>query len=412
MKAPLSRRIAVAVTAAFVAGATFAPTLAPTPAHAQDDPLTILGIWPYSGPYADLGPILNSGAEIALEDVGYEMNGQTIEYITRDSETKAGAATRRAQGAIESDGVDYMIGPWSSGVALALTEVSKNNKVPYYFSGGSEDISGKMCHRYAFQWAANAWTAMDANLKAFKELHPDAKTIYLFVVDYAFGWSLQKYVEQLAPNYGLEVVGADRHPLGHREFSPFITKALASGADAVYMINFGLDAISAIRQLNSFGFAPAKPVIMSWSSGVEELIQLDPAMRENLVVGTNYYYTIDTPQNKAFVEKYKAKNDGVPPGYGPAAGYGLASMFLAGMEAAGSNEPQAVIEALEGMEGDNFVGHFVINPKTHQTVRPYFVLKTKPESEMENEYDFAEVVLTSDTEQPADLNECEDIGGF
>ena len=35
---------------------------------------------------------------------------------------------------------------------------------------------------------------MDANLKVFKKAHPEAKSIYLFVVDYAFGWSLQKYV--------------------------------------------------------------------------------------------------------------------------------------------------------------------------------------------------------------------------
>ncbi len=401
------RAVAAAALAAFM-GAVAAPSIA----TAQDDSVTFLGIWPFSGPYADLGPILNSGAEVAFENVGGEIAGKTINYITRDSETEAGAATRRAQAAIETDGVQYMIGPWSSGVALALTEVSKNNKVPYFFSGGSEDISGKKCHRYAFQWAANAWTAMDANLKAFKELHPDAKSIYLFVVDYAFGWSLQKYVEELAPKYGLEVVGADRHPLGNREFSTFITKAMAANPDAVFMINFGLDAISAVRQLNNFGFAPAKPVIMSWSSGVEELVQLDPAMRENLIVGTNYYWTIDNPENKDFVEKYKAKNDGVPPGYGPAAGYGLASMFLAGMEKAGSTEPQAVVEALEGMEGDNFVGHFKIDAKTHQTVRPYFVLKTKPESEMENEYDFGEIVLTSDTPQPAEMNGCADIGGF
>merc|ERR1712146_692953 len=89
---------------------------------------------------------------------------------------------------------------------------------------------------------------------------------------------------------------------------------MSKNPDAVYMINFGLDAISAVRQLNNFGFTPKKPVIMSWSSGFEELIQLDPAARENLIVGSNYYYTIDNPENKKFVEAYKKKFKGVPPG--------------------------------------------------------------------------------------------------
>ena len=83
---------------------------------------------------------------------------------------------------------------------------------------------------------------------AFVHLHccgfeADLKTPFVqhhgFLVDYAFGWTLQKYVENLAGKYGLEVVGVDRHPLGHREYSTFITKAMSKKPDAIYMINFG-----------------------------------------------------------------------------------------------------------------------------------------------------------------------------
>jgi branched-chain amino acid transport system substrate-binding protein len=376
------------------------------------DTVNILGLFPFSGPYADSGKLLDEGAQIALEEVGYEVNGKKIKYITRDSETKAGPAARRAQEAIDTEEVKFIVGPWSSGVALAVTEVAKKNKVMYYFSGGTEDISGKKCHKYAFMWAANAWTAMDADLKIFKKANPDAKKIYLFVVDYAFGWTLQKYVESLAPKYGLEVVGVDRHPLGHREYSTFITKAMSKNPDAVYMINFGLDAISAVRQLNNFGFTPKKPVVMSWSSGFEELIQLDPAARENLIVGSNYYYTIDNPDNKKFVEAYKKRHNGVPPGYAPAAGYGLMKMTLLGMQKSKSVEPQKVITALEEHKGKNFVGEYEIRGRNHQTVRPFFVLQTKKQKDMKDQYDMAEVVDVSSTEQPKNINMCSDIGKF
>jgi len=376
------------------------------------DTVNILGIYPFSGPYADSGELQAKGALVALEEVGYKINGKKIKYITRDSETKASVAARRVQEAIDSEKIDFVVGPWSSGVALAITEVAKKNKVMYYFSGGTEDISGKKCHKYAFMWAANAWTAMDANLKIFKKAHPNAKKIYLFVVDYAFGWTLQKYVENLAGKYGLEVVGVDRHPLGHREYSTFITKAMSKKPDAIYMINFGLDAISAVRQMHNFGFTPKKPVVMSWSSGMEELIQLDPAMRSNLIVGTNYYSSIDTPENKAFVKAYKKKTNGIPPGYAPGAGYGLMKMVLLGMKKSGSTDPKEVIKTLEGMKGKAFFGDFEINPNNHQTIRPFFVLKTKPESEMKNKYDFADIVAVSSTEQPKNMNMCKNIGNF
>ena len=141
------------------------------------DTVNILGIYPFSGPYADSGELQAKGALVALEEVGYKINGKKIKYITRDSETKASVAARRVQEAIDSEDIDFVVGPWSSGVALAITEVAKKNKVMYYFSGGTEDISGKKCHKYAFMWAANAWTAMDANLKIFKKAHPNAKKI-------------------------------------------------------------------------------------------------------------------------------------------------------------------------------------------------------------------------------------------
>jgi len=399
-----------ATFAAFMVGAA-GLALSPAPTWAAEE-VAILGLWPQSGPYADVGPLLDRGAQIALEEVGYQVAGKKIKYVTRDSETKAGTSARRSQEAIDSDGVKFIIGPWASGVALAVTEVSKKNKVMYYFSGGTEDISGKRCHRYAFMWAASPWTAMDVNLRTFKKNHPNAKSIYMFVVDYAFGWSLQKYVEQLAPKYGLTVVGVDRHPLGQREYSSYITKAMAKNPDAVFMINFGIDAISAVRQLHSFGYTPKKPVILSWSSGVEELVQMDPAMRANLQVGTNYYYTVDTAENKAFVEAYKKKSGGVPPGYAPAAGYGLMKMTLLAMQKANNTDPQKAIQALEGLKGKNFVGDFEVTAKTHQTVRPFFVLRTKAEKDMKDKHDFGTIVDVSATPQPADLNECKDIGGF
>jgi branched-chain amino acid transport system substrate-binding protein len=252
----LNRRHFLGATTAAAVGAGIG---FPNIVRAQAKETTVLGVWPFTGPYADVGPLLSIGAEIALEEVNYEVGGNKLRYVTRDSETKAGSATRRAEEAITSENAKYMLGPWSSGVALALSEVAKNRKVLHYFSGGTEDISGKRCHRYSFQWAANAWTAMNAVLDGFLKENPQAKKLYLFVVDYAFGWSLQKYVEDAAKKRGMQVVGVDRHPLGQREFSSYITKAAASRPDAIFMINFGIDAVSAARQLNSFGVTPKIP---------------------------------------------------------------------------------------------------------------------------------------------------------
>ena len=322
-------------------------------------------------------------------------------------------------------------------MALAVSEVAKRKKTFHYLSGGTEDISGARCHRYSFQWAASPYTASKTVVDNFMKANPKAKRWHLLVADYAFGWSVEKYVKEVGKTHGIEFVVADyafgwsvekyvkevgkthgiefvvadRHPLGEREFSNYVQKAAANRPDAVAMINFGLDAVSGAREIFNFGLTPKVPLIMTWSSGVEELVQLTPEIRENIWVGSNFYYTADTPVAKNFVKNYQAKF-GNPPGYAPSAAYGMTRIMLAGFDKAKSVEVRDVVTALEGIEVDDLVGRMRVDPKTHQTLRPYFFMRCKPKSAMKHPTDFADIIATGDTPLPAEYAACKDLGGF
>jgi len=88
---------------------------------------------------------------------------------------------------------------------------------------------------------------------------------------------------------------------------------------------------------------------------VEELVQLAPEIRENLWVGTNFYYTVDTPAAKNFVKNYR-RNSSCRPAYAPSAAYSMTHMLLAGFDKAKSDDVQAVVKALEGLEMNDIVG--------------------------------------------------------
>lgn len=378
--------------------------------RAQAKEIVILGLWDQTGAYADVGPLNDRGMRMALEERGMKVLGKPIKYITRDGATQAGVSTRRAEEAID-EGARFMIGPWSSGVGLAVSEVAKRRKAVHLFSGGTEDLSGSRCHRYSFQWAASPYTAAKTVVDNFMKANPKAKRWHLLIADYAFGWSLEKYIKEVGKDHGLEFVGADRHPLGEREFSNYVQKAAASRPDAVAMVNFGADAVGAAREFFNFGLTPKVPLIMAWSSGVEELIQLSPEIRENLWVGTNFYYTADTPVAKAFVKSYQAKYQ-TPPGYAPSAAYSMTRMLLAAFDKAKSDDTQAVIKALETLEVNDLLGRMRVDPATHQTLRPYFFLRCRTKAQMKNELDLADIVATGDTPLPKQYAACKDIGGF
>jgi branched-chain amino acid transport system substrate-binding protein len=402
----MKRREILKVGAAAAAGLGF-----PAIIRAQQKEVVMLGIWPATGAFADVGPILDRGMQMALEERGMRVLGRPVKYIVRDSATQAGVATRRVEEAVDGDGAKFVIGPWSSGVALAVSEVAKRKKVFHYFSGGTEDISGARCHRYSFQWAASPYTAAKTVVDNFMKANPQARRWHLLVADYAFGWSVEKYIKEVGKSHGLEFVGADRHPLGEREFSNYVQKAAANRPDAVAMINFGLDAVAAAREIFNFGLTPKVPLIMTWSSGVEELVQLAPEIRENIWVGSNFYYTADTPVAKNFVRSYQAKF-GNPPGYAPSAAYGMTRMMLHAFDRAKSVEVEDVIKALEGIEVEDLVGRMRVDAKTHQTLRPYFFMRCKPKPAMKHPNDFADIIATGDTPLPKEYAACKDLGSF
>src|SRR5499426_1849164 len=400
----LSRRDVVKLgTAAVAVGIGF-----PTVLRAQQKEVMRLGLWSFTGAFWDVCPVLDRGMKMALDERSMKIQGKTIKYITRDDETKAGSATRRAEEAVDADGVKYIIGPWSSGVALAVSEVAQRKEAVHIFSGGTEDISGARCHRYSFQWAASPYTAAKTVVDSFMKANPKAKRWHLLVADYAFGWSVEKYIKEVGKTHGIEFVGADRHPLGEREFSNYVQKAAANRPDVVAMINFGGDAVAGAREIFNFGLTPKLPLIMCWSSGVEELIQLAPEIRENLWVGSNFYYTADTPVAKEFVKSYRAKF-GTAPGYAPSAAYSMTRLLLAGIDKAKSAEVADVVKALEGIELNDIVGPMRMDAATHQNIRPYFFMRCKTKGAMKDPLDLADVIATGDTPLPKEYGACKDI---
>jgi branched-chain amino acid transport system substrate-binding protein len=169
--------------------------------------------------------------------------------------------------------------------------------------------------------------------------------------------------------------------------------------------------VAGAREIFNFGLTPKVPLIMAWSSGVEELIQLAPEIRENLWVGSNFYYTADTPVAKAFVNNYRLKY-GTAPGYAPSAAYSMTRLLLAGFDKAKSAEPQDVAKALEGIELDDIVGKMRMDAATHQNIRPYFFMRCKARTAMKDPLDLADVIATGDAPLPKEYAACKDLGSY
>lgn len=399
---PPGRRRVLSWSAAAAAGG-----LLPRPARAADT-VTFGSITPGTGSYGYAGRLVIQGSQLAIEKAGGEILGHKLRYISRDDEGRAASGVRRLSEAISSDGLSVFNGNYSSDIGLAESEVARRDKVLQYAAGGSEDFTGSRCSRYTFQWSANPYTALKAVLDYVTQAHPRARRVYTITADYVFGQALLHYAQVVGKTKNLEFVGNSSAPLGERQYTQYLTQAIAAKPDVLCLLNAGTDAVTCLRQLAGFG-AKDLVVTVPWGIEVEQLPELSPEMRAGLILGENYFHGVDNPVNREFVDAFRAKY-GTIPGYASAYGYDSFRTVLLAMRRANSVEIPRVVTTMEGMRFDGVLGPTTISADTHQTVRPYFVLLGKPASAMKSPDDYVELVHVGTDDQPHELNACKGLG--
>ena len=123
--------IAAAIAATFTAAGT---------ANAQvSDGIIKIGVMnDQSGTYADLaGPGSVVAAKMAIEDFGAAKKGMKVEIISADHQNKPDVASNVARQWFDVDKVDIITGTTNSGVALAVSQVTKDKGKAFIVSGGA-----------------------------------------------------------------------------------------------------------------------------------------------------------------------------------------------------------------------------------------------------------------------------------
>ncbi len=402
--APLGRRRLLRGAA----GGALAGALALPRVSRAADGITFGSITPSTGPYGFAGKLVTNGAQLAIEMAGGKVLGQPIRYISRDDEGRSATGVRRLSEALANDDLKVFNGNYSSDIGLAESAIARREKVLQYAAGGSEDFTGARCSRYTFQWSANPYTAMKTVMDYVGKAHPEAKTWYTITADYVFGQALLKYAKVVGEAKGISFVGNAAHPLGERQYTQYLTQAVAAKPDVLCLLDGGADAVTCLRQLAGFG-AKDMLVVAPWAIEIDQLPEVPEGMRDGLILGENYFHSIDTPANRTFVEAYQKKYGSLP-GYAAAYGYDSFRTVLLAMEKAGTLDIPKVVATMEGMHYDSILGPTSIDPATHQTVRPYFVVRGKAPGAMKSPDDYVDVVATGSDIQPPELNACKGIG--
>jgi branched-chain amino acid transport system substrate-binding protein len=339
------------------------------------DTVTIVDIEPLSGVMKDVGDRTVWGLKFAVDETNAAggLLGKQIKLIIEDSQMKPDVASRKAIRAIMEDKAQFILQLTSTAVAQALMDVAEKNKVIFTTLDAESDfLTGKNFNKYFFRTCFTTGNRARAYTEFFKT--KPWRKFYLMNQDYAFGHAVaddfKKAITKEIPD--VKIVGEDYAPIGQKDFGPYISKILASGAEIIFTGNFGSDLSNLIIQGAQMGIKLPVRYATYFLDDDVQLPQIGQAAVGTFVNST-YLPTINTPQNKAFLERWHKKfKDTAHPWPTANLGYSYnGAMFLfAAIKKARSFDPEAVIKAWEGMEYESLVGKQIMRACDHQIMMP------------------------------------------
>ncbi len=368
---------------------------------------------PQSGPYADEGAdelraqqlavehlngigdggMLNTFSSKALDGTG--ILGKKVEFVTGDTQTKSDAARASAKSMIEKDGVVMINGGSSSGVAIAVQGLCQEAGI--IFMAGlthSNDTTGKDKKANGFRHFFNAYMSGAALAPVLKNAYGSDRRAYHLTADYTWGWTQEESIASATEAVGWETVQKVRTPVGAGDFSSYITPVLNSGADVLILNHYGRDMINSITQAVQFGLRDKVVNGKNFEIVVPLYSELMAEGAGDAIKGVfgsmNWNWQLTNAGTKAFVKSFGEKY-GRPPSNSAQTCYVQTLLYADAVTRAGSFNPCAVVEALEGFEFDGMGnGPTLYRAADHQCFKDVLVMKGKENPT--NQYDILEVV--------------------
>jgi branched-chain amino acid transport system substrate-binding protein len=331
-------------------------------AQAQNNaPIKVGLMLPYTGTYAALGNMIESGFKLYVQEQGGKLAGREIQYFKVDDESDPSKATDNVNKLIKRDNVDVLVGTVHSGVALAMAKAAKDsNTLLIIPNAGADAITGPMCGPNIVRSSFSNWQPGYAmGVVAGQRGHKRAMTI---TWNYAAGAETVKGFAEGLEKGGGKVIKDLTLPFPNVEFQALLTEIAAQKPDAVYAFFAGGGAVKFVKDYAAAGLNKTIPL---YGPGflTDGTLEAQGAAAQGLLTTLHYADNLDTPRNNAFRKSfaltYKANADVYA-----VQGYDAAQLLAAGLAAAKGDlaKRDVVTSAMRKSVVDSPRGKFTISP--------------------------------------------------
>jgi urea transport system substrate-binding protein len=375
MRAGLDRRTLLRGTAAG-AMLPFAGSALTLRAAAQDQPIRVGAIIPFTGIETHNGLSMQYGLEIAAEEINAAggLAGRQVEVLMEDDGGDVGRGVRAAQKFVGQDQVDFINGTLTSSVRTAVFEELKKSETlflnPTYYEGG-------LCAPWYFSSGATPNQGIEP-MAAFAIEHL-GKSFYFVASDYIWGTgSVAAAIPAVEANGGT-VVGEEYVPFGTSDFTAVINRIKEAAPEVIFPFVAGQDGITFLKQLSDFG---VRQNVQICADSIDELIvpALSPEVAAGIVNSSTYYMMLPNEANQAFLATMREKygEDALIGSFGMNM-YNNMKLVEAACEGLDEWSQDAVIERLREATFDGPSGPITTDPENQHMVQNAYIATIQPD---------------------------------
>lgn len=292
--------------------------------------------------------------------------GKQLEPVVEDGASDNATFKEKAEKLLLNDKVATVFGCWTSASRKAvLPTFESNNGLLWY----PVQYEGMEASKNIFYVGAAPNQQIVPAIEYMNENY--GKKVFLLGSDYVFPRTANSIVKKQAEDLGMEVVGEEYTPMGHTDYTTIISKIQDVKPDFVFNTLNGDSNVAFFKQYKDAGLTPDEIQTLSVSIAEEEAAGIGASYLEGHLVAWNYYQTTDTPENKKFVEAYKAEYGEERVTDDPIeAGYDAVYLWAAAVEKAGTTDVDQVREAAGGIEFKAPEGTITIDGENQHMYKP------------------------------------------
>ncbi len=372
-----------------IAAATVALALtlaAPAQARVDGDTITLGSAISFTGKYSTNGIHAKNGYDLAVKMIndagGVKVGGKSykLKVVYYDDESTPARTAQLLERLINQDGVQYVLGPYSSATTKAAAPVTEKYKIPMVEAEGASRSLFNKGYRYLFAVLSTSEqylaSAIDLAAEMAKQEGRDPSTVKVAMAfeNDPFSLDVRAGVVEDMKKYGMKIVIDDKLPRDLSDMSATLTKVKALKPDLLVVSGHSKGAATATRQINEMKVDV--PMIAMTHCEAAKIVSKFGAGADDFLCATQWAETLtyrdDLFGSAADYDKlFKATYDGyknVP--YQSAQASAAVMVWKDAFERANSFDTEKVRDALAATDLQTFYGAIKFSEAGNNIAKP------------------------------------------